>query len=221
MPFHIIHQDITRMDCDAIVNPTDKWLSGSGGTDYAVHEAAGEELDEACKKIADQSHPVGSDPVHVSDEALKYRELAARSDAYTVCYQFFATGKAIVPYRSKMSDTPIDEMCLSVRSSNGLMRAGANTFGKVKEIMERENGLRTIRNLGVKSEKEIKLCFFNSCYLLLNEYEKAEWWQEVHSAAHSGRWCGGPAAAVRFKQRPKLVSYIRFNHHGVVLCCPL
>ena len=78
-----------------------------------------------------------------------------------------------------MSDTPIDEMCLSVRSSNGLMRAGANTFGKVKEIMERENGLRTIRNLGVKSEKEIKLCFFNSCYLLLNEYEKAEWWQEV------------------------------------------
>ena len=47
---------------------------------------------------SNQSHPVGSDPVHVSDEALKYRELAARSDAYTVCYQFFATGKAIVPY---------------------------------------------------------------------------------------------------------------------------
>ena len=127
----------------------------------------------------DQSHPVGSDPVHVSDEALKYRELAARSDAYTVCYQFFATGKATVPYLSKMSDTPIDEMCLSVRSSNGLMRAGANTFGKVKEIMEQENGLLTIRNLGVKSEKEIKLCFFNCCYSLLNEYEKAEWWQEV------------------------------------------
>ena len=53
MPFHIIHQDITRMDCDAIVNPTDKWLSGSGGTDYAVHEAAGEGLDEICQKIAD------------------------------------------------------------------------------------------------------------------------------------------------------------------------
>lgn len=41
------------MDCDAIVNPTDKWLSGSGGTDYAVHKAAGEELDEACQRIAD------------------------------------------------------------------------------------------------------------------------------------------------------------------------
>ena len=45
--------------------------------------------------------------------------------------------------------------------------------------------------------------------------------RSLHSAAHSGRWCGGPAAAVRFKQRPKLVSYIRFNHHGVVLCCTL
>ena len=53
MPFHIIHQDITSMDCDAIVNPIDKWLSGSGGTDYAVHKAAGEELDEACQRIAD------------------------------------------------------------------------------------------------------------------------------------------------------------------------
>ena len=42
-------------------------------------------------------------------------------------------------------------MCLSVRSSKGLMRAGANTVGKVKEIMEQENGLRSIRNLGVKS----------------------------------------------------------------------
>ena len=36
---------------------------------------------------------------------------------------------------------------------------------------------------------------------------------QVHSAAHSGRWCGGPAAAVRFKQRPKLVSYIRAIPH--------
>lgn len=51
MPFYIVQQDITRMDCDAIVNPTDERLSGSGGTDYAVHAAAGEALDEACRQI--------------------------------------------------------------------------------------------------------------------------------------------------------------------------
>jgi len=78
-----------------------------------------------------------------------------------------------------MRDTSIEEMCLSVRSSNGLMRAGASTFGKVKALMEQENGLLTVRNLGTKSEKEIKLCFFNSCYSLPNEYEKAAWWQDV------------------------------------------
>jgi len=53
MPFQIIHKDITEMATDAIVNPTDEWLSGSGGTDYAVHTAAGEQMDLACAQIID------------------------------------------------------------------------------------------------------------------------------------------------------------------------
>ena len=36
MPLQIIHRDITTMDCDAIVNPTDNCFSGSGGTDYRL-----------------------------------------------------------------------------------------------------------------------------------------------------------------------------------------
>lgn len=51
MPFQILHKDITAMAADAIVNPTDEWLSGSGGTDLAVHMTAGEKLDEACRNI--------------------------------------------------------------------------------------------------------------------------------------------------------------------------
>jgi len=121
-------------------------------------------------------------PVNVSETAIRLREMAARSDAYTVCCRFFRTGTAEVPYRRKMLDTPIDEMCLSVRAYNGLMRAGASTFGAVKDIMERELGLRSLRNLGVKSEQEIKLHFFNGCYRQLNEYEKAVWWQEIMNA---------------------------------------
>ena len=50
MPLQIIHQDITKVKCDAIVNPTDAVFSGSGGTDLAVHTAAGAELDEECSK---------------------------------------------------------------------------------------------------------------------------------------------------------------------------
>ena len=44
MSFKIIKSDITEVKADAIVNPTDSWFSGSGGTDKAVHRAAGESL---------------------------------------------------------------------------------------------------------------------------------------------------------------------------------
>jgi len=48
MPLKIIRQDITKIKCDAIVNPTDPHYSHSGGTDAAIHEEAGAELYRAC-----------------------------------------------------------------------------------------------------------------------------------------------------------------------------
>ena len=50
MPLHIIRQDITKMDCDAVVNPTNIYLTPDGGTDLAIHTAAGPELLKYCKK---------------------------------------------------------------------------------------------------------------------------------------------------------------------------
>lgn len=35
------------------------------------------------------------------------------------------------------------------------MRANAGTFGRLWDLMNRENGLRAVRNLGAKSEAEI------------------------------------------------------------------
>ncbi len=46
MPLFMIQEDITRIKVDAIVDPTDSWFSGSGGTDYAIHRAAGPGLQE-------------------------------------------------------------------------------------------------------------------------------------------------------------------------------
>ena len=51
MPLQILHQDITTIECDIIVNPTDSCYSGGGGTDAAIHRAAGKELAEACRKL--------------------------------------------------------------------------------------------------------------------------------------------------------------------------
>ena len=51
MPYDIIRQDITKMKVDAIVNPTDYMFSGSGGTDKAIHLAAGPDLRKACDAL--------------------------------------------------------------------------------------------------------------------------------------------------------------------------
>ncbi len=48
MPLKIIRQDITKIKCDAIVNPTDPHFSHGGGVDAAIHDAAGKELYKAC-----------------------------------------------------------------------------------------------------------------------------------------------------------------------------
>jgi len=51
MPLQIIHKDITKTDCEAIVNPTDCFYSGSGGADLAIHRAAGSRLEEECAAL--------------------------------------------------------------------------------------------------------------------------------------------------------------------------
>ena len=48
MPIKIIRQEITKIKCDAIVDPTDEHFSHDRGFDAAIHEEAGEELYQAC-----------------------------------------------------------------------------------------------------------------------------------------------------------------------------
>lgn len=51
MPLEIIRNDISKVKVDAIVNPTNKYLDGSGGTDRRIHEAAGPDLALECKAL--------------------------------------------------------------------------------------------------------------------------------------------------------------------------
>lgn len=51
MPLKIIRQDITKMTCDAIVDPTDPYYSHGGGVDEQIHLAAGGELYRACLEL--------------------------------------------------------------------------------------------------------------------------------------------------------------------------
>ena len=48
MPLKIVRNNILEMEVDAIVNPTDYKLSGSGSIDKKIHDAGGLELRKEC-----------------------------------------------------------------------------------------------------------------------------------------------------------------------------
>ena len=117
-------------------------------------------------------------PPKVTDRAVSLRDQTDKTGVLATLHQL-GIHNALVPYSSSLADLSIDEMNLTVRSSNGLKRANIHTLGTLKEILSDEGGLLNIRNIGQKSIKEIKQLFFEECYARLLPYEKACYWQEV------------------------------------------
>ena len=117
-------------------------------------------------------------PINITDRAVNLRDQADKIGVLKTLRQL-GIHETIIPYSKRIAELSIDEMNLTVRSSNGLKRVSIHTFGQLKERLEIENGLINIRNIGQKSLKEIKQLFFEECYTRLLPYEKAQYWQEV------------------------------------------
>lgn len=120
-------------------------------------------------------------PPNVTTRAVALRDQADKIGILATLHQL-GLHDALVPYSTRLADLSIDEMNLTVRSSNGLKRANAGTFGWLRELLAMENGILSVRNLGQKSAKEIKQLFFEECYTRLLPYEKAQYWQEILDA---------------------------------------
>ena len=103
----------------------------------------------------------------------------AEKDGVLCVLRSLGLHEAPAPYVGRFANQSIDELNLTVRSSNGLKRAGAQTFAQLKDLLAVQGGLFNVRNIGQKSVKEIKQVFFEECYARLLPYEKAQYWQEV------------------------------------------
>lgn len=91
MPLHIVSGNITKIKCDAVVNPTNIFLDPTGGVDWDIQVAAGDELyaerakigtlsighaaitnafNMNCKKIIHVCSPIWKDGLHGEDILL-------------------------------------------------------------------------------------------------------------------------------------------------------
>ena len=112
----------------------------------------------------------------VVNELLKS---ANENGIITTLYGVF--GKCIkvsVPFSQKACDTSIDELDFSVRASNALKRANIFTIGQAIDLIA-DDGLLRIRNLGKKTQNEIKTRILAFGYERLTELEKKRFFYDV------------------------------------------
>ena len=110
------------------------------------------------------------------ERADELRRTADSEGIVSALAPFGTNLKILIPISKTMRNSDIDELNLSIRSRNGLLRAGLNTVGKVCEKIMDERGLDQLRNIGRKSISEIKTVTLAEAYYRLNDAGKSRFW---------------------------------------------
>ena len=86
--------------------------------------------------------------------------------------------KVSIPFSQKACDTSIDELDFSVRANNSMKGVGAFTIGEVIDLIA-SDGLLRIRNLGKKTQNEIKTRILVFGYERLTENERKRFFYDI------------------------------------------
>ncbi len=89
-----------------------------------------------------------------------------------------------------MYDTNIEALELGVRAYNSLKRAGLNTIGELAETVSGGRDLKTIRNCGAKSVREIMEHLFLFQYNSMNPERRTAFLEETAELNRKRRSAG-------------------------------
>ena len=92
---------------------------------------------------------------------------------------FGKTVKVKIPFTKRACEAPIDDIEFSPRANNSMKRGSVFTIGEIIDIINGEDGLKRIRNLGTKTENEIKTRLLVYAYERLTDTEKKMFFYDV------------------------------------------
>ena len=92
---------------------------------------------------------------------------------------FGKTVKVKIPFTKRACEAPIDDIEFSPRANNSMKRGSVFTIGEIIDIINGEDGLKRIRNLGIKTENEIKTRLLVYAYDRLTDNEKKIFFYDV------------------------------------------
>lgn len=116
----------------------------------------------------------------IKDDAVNALVKSANAKGLvTTMYETFGKSiKVSVPFDRRACDASIDELDFSVRANNSMKRAGVFTVGEVVDLIANDE-LTRIRNLGKKTENEIKTRILMFGYERLSNAEKKKFFCDI------------------------------------------